>query len=140
MVGWMPCFSQISLIGTCSKRCSRRIFAFSSGLYRLRCFLFILLFLGRGKVAYFKSLKRTFQVKQNMGTIGRDLGSLLAALTNPQASPNYPVHATVLAAPLRRSPIYRLEEQRCWDLSCPRRHRAPQILLSPSPNLLVPAP
>src|SRR3984893_19117191 len=67
MVGWMPCFSQISLIGTCSKRCSRRIFAFSSGLYRLRCFLFILLFLGRGKVAYFKSLKRTFQVKQNTG-------------------------------------------------------------------------
>src|ERR1700682_573864 len=65
MVGWMPCFSQISLIGTCSKRCSRRIFAFSSGLYRLRCFLFILLFLGLGKVAYFKSLKRTFQVKQN---------------------------------------------------------------------------
>src|ERR1700736_2608075 len=65
MVGWMPCFSQISLIGSCSKRCSRRIFAFSSGLYRLRCFLFILLFLGRGKVAYFKSLKRTFQVKQN---------------------------------------------------------------------------
>jgi hypothetical protein len=65
MVGWMPCFSQISLIGTCSKRCNRRIFAFSSGLYRLRCLLLMLLFLGRGKVAYFKPLKRTFQVKQN---------------------------------------------------------------------------
>src|SRR3984893_14466186 len=72
MVGWMPCFSQISLIGTCSKRCSRRIFAFSSGLYRLRCFLFILLFLGRGKVAYFKYLKRTFQVKQNSIIPGSD--------------------------------------------------------------------
>src|SRR5882724_7622801 len=65
MVGWMPCFSQISLIGTCSKRCRRRIFAFSSGLYRLRCRLLMLLFLGRGKVAYLKPLKTTFQLKQN---------------------------------------------------------------------------
>src|SRR6266404_5130620 len=70
MVGWMPCFSQISLIGTCSKRCRRRIFAFSSGLYRLRCRLLMLLFLGRGKVAYLKPLKTTFQLKQNNGVGG----------------------------------------------------------------------
>src|SRR3981081_2839760 len=70
MVGWMPCFSQISLIGTCSKRCSRRSFAFSSGLYRLRGLLLMLLFLGRGKGAYLKTLKRTFQLKQN-SQVGR---------------------------------------------------------------------
>jgi hypothetical protein len=61
-VGYMdPLLPQISLLGTCSKRCSRRIFAFSSGVYRLRALLLMLLFLGRGKVAYLKTLKRTFQ-------------------------------------------------------------------------------
>jgi hypothetical protein len=32
----------------------------------------MLLFLGRGKVAYLKSLKRTFQVKQSKGSARRD--------------------------------------------------------------------
>src|ERR1700731_4131371 len=55
IVGLVPCFSQISLIGTCSKRCSRRIFAFSSGLYRLRCLLLMLLFLGSWKSSLFQT-------------------------------------------------------------------------------------
>src|SRR4030081_2289137 len=71
MVGWMPCFSQISLIGTCSKRCSRRIFAFSSGLYRLRCLLLMLLFLGSWKSSLFQTPKEDIstEAEQDNGRI-----------------------------------------------------------------------
>jgi hypothetical protein len=52
------CAPYISLIGTCSDRCSRRTFAFSAGLYRLHFLLLMQLFLRGGKVAYLRSLKR----------------------------------------------------------------------------------
>src|SRR6267142_676424 len=62
----MLCSSHSSLTGRCSRRWSRRILSFSSGLKRRRCRLVMLLFLGGGKVAYLIPPFGTFRLKQNM--------------------------------------------------------------------------